>query len=168
MERQPGTKSGRRLDSGNDDCDEQATEVEQHDAAAHRDEPRSGKAAEDAQRHTHSGRSVDSGCGDGNEHATEGEQRDAAAPFDEPRSGEATGEAARHEEQLEPRQRQRQRRCKRHVAQDEQHDWLPPESGDGVRTTPFRKSSMTQLSTARTPRGQAAEDEARHAERLEH
>ena len=50
LKTQRDTHSGRRLESGIGDGDEQATEVEQHDAAAHRDEPRSGEAAEDAAR----------------------------------------------------------------------------------------------------------------------
>ena len=57
----------RRHDS---DGEEQATELEQHDAAAHRDEPRSGEAAGEAARQAE--RRLDSGGGDGEEHAADG------------------------------------------------------------------------------------------------
>ena len=48
LKRQRHTQGGRRLDSGGSDGADQATEAEQHEAAAHRDEPRSVKVAEDA------------------------------------------------------------------------------------------------------------------------
>ena len=47
-----------------------ATEGEQHNAAAHRDEPRSGEAAGEAARQAE--RRLDSGGGDGEEHAADG------------------------------------------------------------------------------------------------
>ena len=42
--------SGRSIESGGGDGGEHAAEREQHDDAAHRDDPRSGEAAEDAAR----------------------------------------------------------------------------------------------------------------------
>ena len=51
LKRQRGTHSGCHLDSSSNDGEEQAAEPEHHDAAAHRDEPRSVKVAEDAARH---------------------------------------------------------------------------------------------------------------------
>ena len=43
--------SGRSIESGGGDGGEHAAEREQHDDAAHRDDQRSGDAAEDAARH---------------------------------------------------------------------------------------------------------------------
>ena len=51
LKMQLDTKSGRSIDSGGGDGVEHATEGEQHDAAAQRDEPRSGEATEKAARH---------------------------------------------------------------------------------------------------------------------
>ena len=106
LKRQRHTQGGRRLDSGGSDGEEHTTEPEQHDAAVHRDEPRSREAPEDAARHK-SGRSIDSGDGDGVVHAAELEQHDAAAHRDEPRSVKVAEEAAGLAERPAPRQRQK-------------------------------------------------------------
>ena len=79
LKRRRDTQVGRRLDSGNGDGDEQATEIEQLDAAAHRDEPRSGEAPEEAARQADR-RKHRSGNDDGDEHAAEAEQHNAAVP----------------------------------------------------------------------------------------
>ena len=51
LERQRRTKSSSSLESGGSDGDECTAELEHHDVAPHRDEPRSGEAAEEAARH---------------------------------------------------------------------------------------------------------------------
>ena len=50
LERQRGTKSSSSLESGGSDGDECTAELEHHDVAPHRDEPRSGEASEAAAR----------------------------------------------------------------------------------------------------------------------
>ena len=92
--RQRGTHSGCRLDSSSSDSAEQATEAEQHDAAAHTVTSRGAKRRLKMQRETKSGRSIDSGDGDSVEHAAELEQHGAAAHRGEPRSGEAAAHTA--------------------------------------------------------------------------
>ena len=51
LKTQRDTHSGRRIECGGGDGEEHATEGEQHDAVAHRDEPRSVTVAEEAARH---------------------------------------------------------------------------------------------------------------------
>ena len=51
LKTQRDTHSGRSIDNGGGDGVEHAAEGEQHDAAAHRDEPGSGEATDEAARH---------------------------------------------------------------------------------------------------------------------
>ena len=51
LKTQRDTHSGRSIDSGGGDGDGHAAEGEQHDAAPHRDDPRSVNVAEEAARH---------------------------------------------------------------------------------------------------------------------
>ena len=51
LKTQRDTHSGRSIESGSNDGNEHAAEGEQHDAAPHRNDPRSVNVAEEAARH---------------------------------------------------------------------------------------------------------------------
>ena len=79
LKTQRDAHSGRSIESGGSDGDEHPAEGEQHDAAAHRDDTRSGEAPDEAARQADR-RKHRSGNDDGDEHAAEAEQHNAAVP----------------------------------------------------------------------------------------